>query len=76
MQRKKLNETERAIRDMELVRQRMFGASFRQIGRLSGLSKSHAHRLTRDVAIVHGGRRRLDKYGLVRVEGVPSPKRG
>jgi hypothetical protein len=62
---------QRDRRNDELARQRMFGASFRQIAKSAGLSKSHVHRLVRDVAIICGSRRRKQEKPLYRLELVP-----
>jgi hypothetical protein len=62
---------ERQNRNEELARQRMFGASIRQIAKRHNLSKSQVHRLVHDVAIVHGGRRRKPEKPIARCTIVP-----
>jgi hypothetical protein len=62
---------ERQNRNEELARQRMFGASIRQIAKRHNLSKSHVHRLVRDVAIVCGSRRRKPEKPIARCTIVP-----
>jgi hypothetical protein len=62
---------QRDRRNDELARQRMFGASCRQIAKSAGLSKSHVHRLVRDVAIICGSRRRKPEKPIARCTIVP-----
>jgi hypothetical protein len=66
-----LTTEQREIRNAELVRQRMFGATVRQIAKSSGLAKSHVHRLVRDVLIVAGHHRRKPEKPTVRCCIVP-----
>jgi hypothetical protein len=64
----RLTTEQREIRNAELVRQRMFGATVRQIAKSSGLSKSRVHQLVYDVAIICGGPRRKPEKPLYCLE--------
>ena len=60
----------------EIVRQRMFGASFGQIAKVCKVSKTSAHRHAHDVPIVCGRRHRKDPPSSCKTGIVPIPGGG
>jgi hypothetical protein len=70
-ERTTMTHDQRNRRNDELARQRMFGASFGQIAKSSGLSKTHVYRMLRDVAIICGKRRRSTEQLTTRCTIVP-----